>query len=145
MFERKYQTENIHLILLNDSYSLIGVVLITCESETPILSPRQSNSIYVIVLRSSPESAGFTKSVFFQETRFYLKLKYVDFIVISSFLMRNGRSTDQGVFLSFKYCGKRRTYKAWCYNSEQIKKHHDFLRDNKKVNRLHNMHIYYKV
>lgn len=113
MFERKYQTENIHLILLNDSYSLIGVVLITCESETPIMSPRQSNSIYVIVLRSSPESAGFTKSgFFFQETRFNLKLKYVDFIVISSFLMRNGRSTDQGVFLSFKYCGKPRTYKA---------------------------------
>lgn len=70
MFERKYQTENIHLILLNDSYSLIGVVLITCESETPIMSPRQSNSIYLIVLQSSPESAGFTKSVFFQETMY---------------------------------------------------------------------------
>lgn len=77
MFERKYQTENIHLILLNDSYSLIGVVLIhvACESETPIMSPRQSNSIYVIVLRSSPESAGFTKSGFFSRDSVLSKIK----------------------------------------------------------------------
>lgn len=27
----------------------------------------------------------------------------------------------------------------------KLKRYHDFLRDNKKVNRLHNMHIYYKV
>lgn len=75
MFERKYQTENIHLILLNDSYSLIGVVLITCESETPIMSPRQSNSIYVIVLRASPESAGFTKSGFLSRDSVLSKIK----------------------------------------------------------------------
>lgn len=75
MFERKYQTENIHLLLLNDSYILIGVVIITCESETPILWPRKSNSIYVIVLQSSPESAGFTKSGFFSRDAVLSKIK----------------------------------------------------------------------